>query len=134
MRWAICGAVALALGGCGALPGTGSGPGDGGVGPIAYRLSMGNYRYTPSDVAISQGATVLWINGDTVPHTVTSGPPDAPDGTFDTVVPPGGSFSYTFARPGSYPFYCRYHYAMGMIGSVTVGAPPTASVPAPASP
>jgi plastocyanin len=33
---------------------------------------------------------------------------------------PGKSFSYTFKKEGTFPYYCTYHYASGMTGTITV--------------
>ncbi|MHB8419572.1 MAG: cupredoxin domain-containing protein [Myxococcales bacterium] len=86
----------------------------------AIVVSAKRYSFSPANATASQGMAVVWHNVDTVAHTVTSGQPGSPDGKFDQTLQPGASFSYTFATSGSFPYYCRYHYAMGMTGVVTV--------------
>ncbi|HVU72212.1 MAG TPA: plastocyanin/azurin family copper-binding protein [Mycobacteriales bacterium] len=79
-------------------------------------------RYTPSTLTVPVGAkvTVVVDSGD---HTWTSGNPPAGDHkNWDSAdLSTGQSFSYTFTTPGTYPFFCEYHYPDGMTGSITVG-------------
>ncbi len=63
---------------------------------------------------IQPGTTVIWINQDAAPHTVT-----ASDGTFDSGnLSQGAEFRYTFTEPGEYEYYCRYH--PGMVSTIIV--------------
>ncbi len=94
---------------------------DGGVVMVAAR----RYAFGPTNLTLNAGATVVWRNIDTVPHTVTSGPPGSPDGKFDQGLQPGATFSYTFSTPGTFRYFCRIHYPMGMVGQVTVTSPTT---------
>jgi len=32
----------------------------------------------------------------------------------------GQSFSFTFTQKGTFPYFCTFHSAMGMVGTVTV--------------
>jgi hypothetical protein len=63
-------------------------------------------------VTVPSGETVAWSNdGDNV-HTVTSD-----EGVFDSgTLESGASFSFTFAEPGTYPYYCQVHGAAGGVG------------------
>ena len=88
-----------------------------------YVIEASSYKFTPPAETVSQGNTVTWHNGDVIDHTVTSGAQGQPNGLFDALLHPGDSFSYTFATPGSYPYFCRFHYAMGMSAMVTVQPP-----------
>ena len=84
--------------------------------------------YTPSQLTVSVGTTVTWINSDgSIPHTVTAGWPDSdsvgldyPNGNgFDSDFMSGGAiFEHTFEVPGEYDYYCQLH--PWMIGSVNV--------------
>jgi plastocyanin len=70
-------------------------------------------------VRIQPGETVEWTNEGRAPHSVT-----ADDGSWDSGdLQPGAEFSHTFAEPGIYTYYCRYHGSpgVGMIGTVAVG-------------
>lgn len=62
------------------------------------------------------GATVVWTNDDSVPHSVTSN-----DSTFDSgQIKPGAKFSYTFTRSGTYRYYCSIHGMGSMNGAIEV--------------
>ncbi|HEY3281162.1 MAG TPA: plastocyanin/azurin family copper-binding protein [Armatimonadota bacterium] len=89
--------------------------------PAPVAVSMAKSTFSPKDFTVPVGTTVTWTNGDSFGHTVTSGPAGQPDGMFDSKnVAAKGTFSFTFTKAGTYPYYCTYHFAMGMVGSVTV--------------
>lgn len=68
-------------------------------------VSIGNFTFGPQILTVPAGATVTWTNGDDIPHTVV-----AVDKTFRTkVLDTGDSFSFTFARPGTYGYFCSIH-------------------------
>jgi plastocyanin len=64
--------------------------------------------YEPPHVDVLVGTTVTWKNDDAINHTVTA---DG-DAFSSGYVPPGGSFTFTFAKQGSYPFHCTIHKFM----------------------
>ena len=61
--------------------------------------------YEPSQVKVSPGSTVRWVNEDRAEHTVTSegGP------LRSRVFGEGGSFEYTFERSGEFGYFCEVH-------------------------
>ncbi len=76
-------------------------------------VTMDNMRYgaVPGDVHV--GDTIVWVNRDTVPHTVT-----ARDKSFNLRIGPGQSAKMVAKKAGSFPFYCIYH--LQMRGTLTV--------------
>ncbi|MDG7006880.1 MAG: cupredoxin domain-containing protein [Nitrososphaerota archaeon] len=63
--------------------------------------------YSPPTITVVIGVnnTVTWVNNDDVPHTVT-----ASDGSFNSGdMNAGQSWTYAFATPGTYSYYCAYH-------------------------
>ena len=87
-------------------------------------------RFSPSTLSIGVGDSVTWMNAAIFAHTSTSGtPPPTPNGLWDTGhVAGGGSFTVTYTNfaGGTYPFFCSIHYAIGMVGSLTItNAPAT---------
>ncbi|MDB4968846.1 MAG: putative copper-binding protein plastocyanin/az urin family protein [Myxococcales bacterium] len=81
--------------------------------------------FVPSSVTIPVGGTVVWRNSGAVAHTVTSGASstasDNPGMLFDhNPLIPGQTFSFTFTVAGIEPYFCRFHEAMGMKGTVVV--------------
>ena len=87
--------------------------------------------FVPASVSISVGDTVKWTNPGITTHTVTFDPAQA--ASKDNVALPAGvapfgspdmeedgSFSHTFTAKGTYKYVCKYHEAMGMVGTVIV--------------
>ena len=87
--------------------------------PKTVTIEMINISFNPSTVEVAAGTTVIWVNKDGVEHTTTSD-----TGLWDSgLLPQGGTFSYTFTQPGTYPYYCRPHGGpgeVGMAGVITV--------------
>jgi len=76
--------------------------------------------FQPNPVQVSVGTTVTWTNNDAQPHTVNSGENATPSGLFDSpIMPPAGTFEYTFTGAGEYSYFCILH--PNMVGSVSVG-------------
>lgn len=73
--------------------------------------------FTPSNVNIRVGSTVIWDNVDDEIHTATSG--NFTDGTplFHKQLNPGDKFQFTFDKPGTYYFSCviAFHEMSGTI-------------------
>ena len=71
-------------------------------------------------LTISAGSEVTFTNLDSFSHTATAGSGDVPMPTlFDSGrLPQGDSFTFAFADPGTYVYYCAVHPAME--ASITV--------------
>lgn len=77
-------------------------------------IKIDNFSFGPQTVTVPVGTTVIWTNRDDIPHTVVSS-----DGVFKSKVrDTDEKFSYTFTKPGTYPYYCSIHPKM--TGQVTV--------------
>lgn len=79
--------------------------------------------FSPATATVPTGTTVVWTNQSSAPHTVTSGTgSSAADAgaLFDGDLAPGETFQFTFTTPGTYPYFCRFHEAQGMMGTITV--------------
>jgi plastocyanin len=73
------------------------------------------FRFSPAQLTIAVGETVVVSNADSDHHTFTDSP------TFDSGdVAPGAAYSYRFTTAGTYDFVCTYHSGAGMKGSITV--------------
>jgi plastocyanin len=85
--------------------------------PQRMPATVGAYdnNFAPKTINVPPGTTVRWQNFGTHPHTVTS-----KDGHWDSGnIAPGVSYTYPFATPGTYCYFCRLH--QGMEGAVVVG-------------
>jgi predicted lipoprotein with Yx(FWY)xxD motif/plastocyanin len=83
------------------------------------KVDIMNFAFSPKVLTVAPGTTVLWTNNDSTAHTVT-----ADNGGFDSGnLGPGASFRFTFAKAGTFAYYCRYHGGpggTGMAGQVVV--------------
>ena len=87
--------------------------------------------FVPASVNVKAGDTVKWTNPYNITHTVTFDPAQAQTAS-DVALPAGvapfgsgdieeeGTFSHTFTAKGTYKYVCKYHEAMGMVGTVIV--------------
>ncbi len=74
-------------------------------------VTIESFAYSPAELTVPVGTTVVWTNEDDVAHTVTAGTPDAPEpDLFDSgSLGSGESFSFTFDEPGSFAYFCTLH-------------------------
>jgi plastocyanin len=79
-------------------------------------VKIDNFTYNPQQITVKAGTTVTWVNHDDIPHTVTSKTGAFRSKAMDT----DDKFSFTFATPGSYPYFCALH--PHMTGSIVVEA------------
>jgi plastocyanin len=80
----------------------------------AAQIVMKGFAFVPADVTIKAGESVTWTNEDSVTHDVT-----ADDGGFQSGnMENGATFTFTFDKAGSYPYYCALHPTM--TGTITV--------------
>ncbi len=87
----------------------------------AVTVSATEYSFTASAVHAPVGGVVKWANNGTMTHSVTSGAPAGTfDGMFDQTIAPGQSVCLKFTTAGTYSYYCKFHYTLGMVGSVMV--------------
>jgi plastocyanin len=87
--------------------GLAAGPGDQPPGGIEVKID--NFTFGPAALTVSAGTTVTWTNSDDVPHTVVS---DDKTTFRSKALDTGDKFSYTFAKPGKYSYFCSVHPKM----------------------
>ena len=81
--------------------------------------SGGNLVFEPSEISISAGDTVHFVNGMLPPHNVVV--EDHPELSHEGLLfAPGESFDITFTDAGDYTFWCAPHKGAGMIGTAHV--------------
>ena len=73
--------------------------------PAEVKVSIDNFTFTPANLSIVRGTKVTWINHDDVPHTATSNTKVFASPALDT----DETFSFVFASPGTFPYYCAVH-------------------------
>ena len=80
--------------------------------PAAYakvvEVKIDNFSFSPAVITIPAGTTIVWTNRDDIPHTVVSDDKVFKSKVLDT----DEKFSFTFDKPGSYPYFCSVHPKM----------------------
>jgi plastocyanin len=111
MRRNVSTAVLLATLGVG-IAGLGAGTGNFAASapqkPQTLEVKIDNFSFGPVELTVPVGTTVTWTNRDDIPHTVVS-----TEGVFKSkVLDTDEKFSFTFSKPGSYPYFCSIHPKM----------------------
>ena len=79
-------------------------------------VKIDNFTFNQQQITVKAGTTVLWTNNDDIPHTVTSSTQAFKSKALDT----DDKFSFTFATPGTFKYFCALH--PHMTGTIVVEA------------
>src|SRR6267378_6802472 len=71
-------------------------------------VKIDNFSFGPSTLTVAAGTMVTWTNRDDIPHTVVSDEKVFKSKVLDT----DEKFSFTFTKPGTYPYFCSIHPKM----------------------
>ena len=77
-------------------------------------VAIHNMHFEPAMLTVDVGTTITWVNGDGSPHTVTDKGKVFRSAALDTE----DRFSYTFAAPGEFTYFCTLHPMM--VGKIVV--------------
>jgi plastocyanin len=69
-------------------------------------VKMAGLAFAPATLTVAKGATVVFVNDDTAPHTVTA----RSGGTDSGVLDPGKQFRLTATE--SFDYFCQIHPSM----------------------
>jgi plastocyanin len=73
-----------------------------------HTVAIDGTSFQPAALSVKVGDSVVWVNKDPFPHTVTSTP-----GGFDShEIAPGKSWQYTAAKKGEFAYVCAFHPTM----------------------
>lgn len=119
---AVCAAAGFGvLGGCGSGSGSGSGASDkssnGSVGGQALETVDNAFKPAQLTVPAGQKVTVVLKNDGATLHNFSI---DAVGVSQDVEAGKKATITFTPTSAGSLQFYCKYHQALGMTGTVTV--------------
>ena len=88
-----------------------------------YTVNQTGLTFDPAEITVKQGDTVHWVWTIGI-HSVTSGssPSDPNAGQlFNAPLDTGNrTFDFRFDNTGTFPYYCIYHYGLGMYGMIIV--------------
>jgi plastocyanin len=86
--------------------------------PQTINIDIINFKYSPVEVTIAAGTTVVWTNKDGAKHNVI-----ADDKSFESpTMEKGATYSRKFDTPGTIGYFCSFHGSagQGMIGKLIV--------------
>ena len=111
------GALVSALGACGSDSETGSGAAPTG-GASTDQIEVKDFTFKPEDATVKAGTKVTWTFKDDADHNVE--PVDGAELTKSPDLKNGGTYSFTFTKPGMVKYRCSIHNYM--TGTVMVTA------------
>ena len=72
--------------------------------PATHTVTIDGLVYSPDTLTVNRGDTIVWVNKDPFPHTVTA------KGAFDSRgIAVGKSWKYVAKKPGEYSYICTLH-------------------------
>ena len=80
-----------------------------------HRVEIQQFKFVPEAIEVKPGDTIVWVNLDIVPHTVTATDTSWDSGNLD----PDAEWEMTVGEPNSEGYFCAYHPAM--TASIDVG-------------
>ena len=76
--------------------------------PKTHTVTIEEMRFQPERLTVARGDTIVWVNKDLVPHTVTS-----EAGRFDSqTIQTEKSWKLTASKEGDFPYVCTFHPTM----------------------
>lgn len=80
--------------------------------PATHTVIIEGMEFKASDLTVTAGDSIVWVNKDMFPHTVTS-----KDSAFDShQIDPGESWTFRARSKGEFPYVCSLHPTMqGML-------------------
>jgi len=80
-------------------------------------ISIDNFTFAPQRMTVKAGTAVTWTNKDDIPHAIAAVNKQFKSKALDT----DDAYSFTFAAPGTYDYFCSLH--PHMTGTIVVEAP-----------
>ena len=71
-------------------------------------VDIDNFAFKPDALTVKAGTAVVFRNRDDIPHSVVGAEGEFHSKALDT----DDSFAFTFAKPGTYAYFCGLHPKM----------------------
>ncbi len=68
-------------------------------------IDIAKFAFGPKEITVAPGTTVVWINHDETPHTVSATDHSFVSKALDT----DDRYEHTFADEGDIPYFCTVH-------------------------
>jgi len=76
--------------------------------PRVHTVKIQNFVFTPAELTVARGDTVVWSNTDFVPHSTT-----ARNAAWDSkAIEANGAWRFATGDAGRYDYYCVLHLSM----------------------
>jgi plastocyanin len=73
--------------------------------PVTHTVTVDSAKFSPADLTVNVGDSIVWVNKDILAHTATTLKPG-----FDSkVIQPGKSWRYTVKKKGEFAYTCSFH-------------------------
>ena len=69
-------------------------------------IAIKNFAFSPAELTVKAGDTVIWTNEDSAPHSIKS------ESFNSQTLSSGDSFSFKFENTGTYDYTCGIHPSM----------------------
>ena len=79
--------------------------------PVTHTVTVDAARFSPADLTVHVGDTIVWVNKDILAHTATT----VKAGFDSKVIMPGQSWRYTARKKGDFPYACSFHPMNGQL-------------------
>ena len=110
MSTAVLFATTFGVGFAGMFAGAGNLPAAAQQKADATEVKIDNFSFGPVALTVPIGTTVTWTKRDDIPHNTVS--TDDPKTFKSKVLDTDEKFSFTFSKPGTYPYFCSIHPKM----------------------
>jgi plastocyanin len=83
---------------------------------------MRDNDFVPQQLSVDKGDQVVWVQDGNNSHNTISGDNCSSNGLWKSKLfsQKGKTFTYTFDSVGTFPYFCRPHCAVNMVGTITV--------------
>jgi len=71
-------------------------------------VDIDNFAFTPKELTVKAGTAIVFHNRDDIPHLVVGAKGEFHSKALDT----DDTFEFTFAKPGTYSYFCGLHPQM----------------------
>ena len=68
-------------------------------------MTIDGASFSPADLTVKAGDTVVWVNKDLLAHTATA----QSDAFNSKVIQPGQSWRFVAKTKGTFPYLCSFH-------------------------
>jgi plastocyanin len=79
--------------------------------PVTHTVTIDAAQFSPAELEVRGGDTIVWVNKDILAHTATSA-----SGGFDSkVIEAGKSWQLVARKKGDFPYVCSFHPMNGRL-------------------